>query len=190
MAFDGKSLAILVLVGFIVYILFFSPKNSPFSLEITGAPIDGGDGEGVEHAMEQKRAPKQMKTTGNNLAEPVATASGAPAPVAEPQTAKESFTPETSSSLISGSLLPKEVPVTDDFGQFSTEAILSNQNYLDPRAQIGYPETVGGTLRNANLQIRSEPMNPRDPVSIWNLSTIAPEKMRPQFEIEQDKEYA
>lgn len=187
MAFDGKSLAILVLVGFIVYILFFSPKNSPFSLEITGAPIDGGDG--VEHAMEQKRAPKQMKTTGNNLSGPVETTSGAPAPVAETQN-KESFTPETSSSLLSGSLLPKEVPVTDDFGQFSTEAILSNQNYLDPRAQIGYPETVGGTLRNANLQIRSEPMNPRDPVSIWNLSTIVPEKMRPQFELEQDKEYA
>lgn len=86
------------------------------------------------------------------------------------------------------SLLPNEVPVTEDFGQFSTETILSGQNYLDPRSQIGYPETVGGTLRNANLQIRSEPSNPRDPVSIWNLSTITPEQMRPLFEI-QDKEY-
>ena len=86
-------------------------------------------------------------------------------------------------------LLPNEVPVTEDFGQFSTDTILSGQNYLDPRSQIGYPETVGGVLRNANLQIRSEPANPRDPVSIWNLSTITPEQMRPLFEI-QDKEYA
>ena len=86
-------------------------------------------------------------------------------------------------------LLPKEVPVTEDFGQFSTDTILSGQNYLDPRSQIGYPETVGGVLRNANLQIRSEPANPRDPVSIWNLSTITPEQMRPTFEI-QDKEYS
>ena len=76
----------------------------------------------------------------------------------------------------------------EDFSQFSTDAILSNQNYLDPRNMIGYPETVGGTLRNANWQIRSEPPNPRDPVSIFNLSTIVPEQMRPMFEI-QDSDY-
>ena len=177
MAFDGKSLAILVLVGFIVYILFFAPKNSPFSLEISGAPINGE--EVVEHALESKHSPKQMKMTGDSLesSQPTTT-SAAPA--------KENFVPE----VPSGALLPKEVPVSDDFGQFSSEAILSGQNYLDPRAQIGYPETVGGTLRNANLQIRSEPANPRDPVSIWNMSTIVPDKMRPQFELEQDKEFA
>ena len=117
-------------------------------------------------------------------------------PVAEASPSKENFIAEATqgsdvpAEVPSGALLPKEVPVSDDFGQFSTEAILSGQNYLDPRAQIGYPETVGGTLRNANLQIRSEPSNPRDPVSIWNLSTIVPDKMRPQFELEQDKEFA
>jgi hypothetical protein len=94
----------------------------------------------------------------------------------------------TSDAQVSSALLPKEVPVQDDFGQFSTDTILANQNYLDPRGQIGYPETVGGTLRNANLQLRSEPANPRDPVSIWNLSTITPELMRPSFEL-QDQEY-
>ena len=177
MAFDGKSLAILVLVGFIVYILFFSPKNSAFRLEIEGAPLDGEEApKENDKPMETKDAPKQMKTTGAEV-----DSSSPPPP---PKT--ETFTPE----VPSGALLPKEVPVSDDFGQFSTEAILSGQNYLDPRAQIGYPETVGGTLRNANLQIRSEPANPRDPVSIWNLSTITPDKMRPQFELEQDKEYA
>ena len=173
MAFDGKSLAILVLVGFIVYILFFAPKNSPFSLEISGAPINGEDV--VEHHLETKHSPKQMKMTGDSL----------DAPAAPPKATNES-----PAEVPSGALLPKEVPISDDFGQFSTEAILSGQNYLDPRAQIGYPETVGGTLRNANLQIRSEPANPRDPISIWNLSTIVPDKMRPQFELEQDKEFA
>jgi hypothetical protein len=81
------------------------------------------------------------------------------------------------------SLLPNEIPVTDNFGEFSAQDILSNQNYLDPRSQIGYPGTVGGVLRNANLQYRSEPMNPRDPVSIFNLSTITPDTMRAPFEI-------
>jgi hypothetical protein len=80
-------------------------------------------------------------------------------------------------------LIPREVNATEDFGQFSPANILSGQNYLDPRSQIGYPETVGGVLRNANRQERSEPINPRDPVSIWNLSTIPPDTMRPRFEI-------
>jgi hypothetical protein len=83
----------------------------------------------------------------------------------------------------SASLIPRDVIQTEDFGQFSPDKILGNQNYLDPRSQIGYPETVGGVLRNANRQFRSEPTNPRSPVSIFNLSTIPPDTMRPKFEI-------
>jgi len=168
MAFNGNSLAIVVLLAVIVYLLFFrNCQASPFILE--GAPLD--DDVPATAVDTAKTAPKQMKTTGNGY--DAGTGGNGAQDV----------------SLSSAALLPKEVPVTDDFGQFSTEQILSGQNYLDPRGQIGYPETVGGTLRNANLQIRSEPANPRDPVSIWNLSTITPEEMRPLFEI-QDKEYA
>jgi hypothetical protein len=83
-------------------------------------------------------------------------------------------------------LIPKEVVTTEDFGQFSPDAILSGQNFLDPRAQIGFPETAGGVLRNANLQERSEPANPRESVSIFNLSTIPPDTMRPKFEIQNE----
>jgi len=75
------------------------------------------------------------------------------------------------------------VTVNEDFGAFSPDKILQGQNYLDPRSQIGYPETLGGVLRNANRDIRSEPINPRQPVSIFNLSTIPPDTMRPRFEI-------
>jgi len=81
------------------------------------------------------------------------------------------------------SLIPRDVVATEDFGQFSPDKILGNQNYLDPRSQIGYPETLGGVLRNANRSERSEPLNPRTPVSIFNLSTIPPDVMRPRFEI-------
>jgi hypothetical protein len=88
------------------------------------------------------------------------------------------------SAVTAASLIPREVVQTEDFGQFSPENILSGQSYLDPRSQIGYPETIGGTLRNSNLQYRSEPVNPRTPVSIFNLSTISPDTMRPKFEIE------
>lgn len=171
-SFDGKSLAILALLAVIVYVVFFRPQGSPFTLE--GAPLMEGDD--ISKAVDTAAtAPKQMKTTGNGYE----AGGGAGGVVSS----------NDPISLSSAALLPKEIPVTDDFGQFSTDQILSGQNYLDPRSQIGYPETVGGTLRNANLQIRSEPANPRDPVSIWNLSTISPDDMRPLFEI-QDKEYA
>jgi hypothetical protein len=71
----------------------------------------------------------------------------------------------------------------EKLGEFTPDKILQGQNFLDPRSQIGYPETIGGNLRNANRQERSEPPNPRTPVSIWNMSTIPPDVMRPTFEI-------
>jgi hypothetical protein len=71
----------------------------------------------------------------------------------------------------------------EKLGEFSPDKVLQGQNFLDPRSQIGYPETIGGNLRNANRQERSEPPNPRSAVSIWNQSTIPPDVMRPSFEI-------
>ena len=46
-------------------------------------------------------------------------------------------------------------------------------------------DTVGSSLRNANLQVRSEPPNPQSPVSIWNNTTISPDMMRVPLEIGQ-----
>jgi len=44
-------------------------------------------------------------------------------------------------------------------------------------------DTIGQTLRNANLQIRSEPPNPQLYVGPWNNTTISPDFMRPPLEI-------
>ena len=48
---------------------------------------------------------------------------------------------------------------------------LKGKNFLSAGALIGV-NTVGQSLRNANLQIRSEPPNPQTPVSVFNNSTI------------------
>ncbi len=77
---------------------------------------------------------------------------------------------------LASSLLPREVASAEDFGEFAPEDILAGQNFLEPRAQIGFPETVGGALRNANQQLRSDPPNPKDPF-VWNNSTIVPDGM-------------
>lgn len=78
---------------------------------------------------------------------------------------------------LASSLLPREVASQEDFGQFAPEDVLKGQNFMDPREQIGFPETIGGTLRNSNQSIRAEPANPKN-VYAWNNSTIVPDLMQ------------
>jgi hypothetical protein len=59
---------------------------------------------------------------------------------------------------------------------------LANVNLLRAGYHIGI-DTIGQSLRNANLQIRSEPPNPQLYVGPWNQSTIDPDFMRPPLEI-------
>ena len=59
---------------------------------------------------------------------------------------------------------------------------LKGKNFLSAGALIGV-NTVGQSLRNANLQIRSEPPNPQMAVSIFNQSTIAPDISHRPLEI-------
>jgi len=59
---------------------------------------------------------------------------------------------------------------------------LANVNLLKAGYHIGI-DTVGQTLRNANLQIRSEPPNPQMNVGPWNQTTIEPDFMRVPLEL-------
>ena len=59
---------------------------------------------------------------------------------------------------------------------------LSNINLLKAGYHIGI-DTIGQTLRNANLQIRSEPPNPQLNVGPWNQSTIEPDFLRVPLEL-------
>ena len=57
-----------------------------------------------------------------------------------------------------------------------------NMNLLKAGYHIGI-DTVGSSLRNANLQVRSEPPNPTSKVSPWLNTTIEPDLMRMPLEI-------
>ena len=60
---------------------------------------------------------------------------------------------------------------------------LNNQNFLMASAgQHMGVNTVGTSLRNANLQLRSEPPNPRTNVSPWMQTTITPDLERRPLE--------
>ena len=184
---DGKGLAILILLFLIAMMVFYPQKRSDY--------VPSGDdpmGSAINPMLSE--GPKIMQGgAGMGVHGSGDTPGGMYASVDEPapfdiggsgvRTIDMPVYDNTNVGLI-----PKEVVTTEDFGQFSPDAILSGQNFLDPRAQIGFPETIGGNLRNANRDFRSEPPNPREAVSIFNLSTIPPDTMRPKFEIENNYE--
>ena len=59
---------------------------------------------------------------------------------------------------------------------------MGNMNLLSAGALAGI-NTVGSSLRNANLQVRSEPPNPQANVSPWMNTTIEPDLTRLPLEI-------
>jgi hypothetical protein len=79
-------------------------------------------------------------------------------------------------------LLPKDT--NSQWAQLnpSGKGELANINLLKAGYHIGI-DTIGQTLRNANLQIRSEPPNPQLNVGPWNQSTIEPDFMRVPLEL-------
>lgn len=161
---NGRVLTVAAIVALVLF-LFFIPRlmkkrSSPY--DVLGANL---------HLYNMRGSTNQVNT-GDSLQDSMINNYG--------DIVSSSNIPENN---VATSLLPREIPSSEDFGAFSPDAIMQGQNYLDPRAQIGYPETLGGVIRNANYDIRSEPANPRVPVSIFSNSTITPDLMRPQFEI-------
>ena len=59
---------------------------------------------------------------------------------------------------------------------------INNSDFLSAGHHIGI-DTVGQSLRNANLQLRSEPPNPQVSVGPWQQSTIEPDLMRVPLEL-------
>ena len=113
--------------------------------------------------------------SGNN--EVFASVSGQPSPSAGAPNANVNASLQNPSEL-----LPKDS--NSQWAQLnpSGKGELANINLLKAGYHIGI-DTIGQTLRNANLQIRSEPPNPQLRVGPWNNSTITPDFMRPPLEI-------
>ena len=78
-------------------------------------------------------------------------------------------------------LLPRQ---DNEFGNMNQNGSgdLQNVNLLRAGYHAGI-DTIGSTLRNSNLQLRSEPPNPTSKVSPWMNSTIEPDLMRVPLEI-------
>ena len=82
---------------------------------------------------------------------------------------------------------PSDLLPNDNNSAWSSLNPANNQlkgiNLLNPTQVVGI-NTQGSSLRNANLQVRSEPPNPRTNTNCpWNISTIENDKLRKPLEI-------
>jgi hypothetical protein len=100
-------------------------------------------------------------------------------PVQGIQTVPSSCYPQN--TLKPADLLPEgEASAIQNFSESvpnAGEGILKGVNFLDAGFHIGV-NTVGQSLRNANLNLRAEPPNPRMQVSPWMNTTIDGDLMR------------
>jgi hypothetical protein len=130
------------------------PTNAPVGMSQQGQPMSSTGGNGYS-------AVDSM--TGQGSA-PLP-AGGANLPVANPS----DLLPRDSNNQW-GSLNP------------SGSGDLLGQNLLSATFLTGI-DTIGNTMKNANLQLRSEPPNPQLNVGPWNQSTFAPDLMRTPLEL-------
>jgi hypothetical protein len=77
-------------------------------------------------------------------------------------------------------LLPKDN--NNEWSNIMPNNDLKNVHMLNAGHHIGI-NSVGSSLRNANLQIRSEPVIPQSNVGPWNNTTIEPDNLRRPLEI-------
>ena len=140
-----------------------SPSNVPNSTSVAGSAAPAG------------AAPANESIGGNEVFSNVPAGS-------KTSTYGLSPAPRANNQYDPSELLPKDI--NSQWAQLNPagSADFKNVNLLKAGSLIGI-DTVGSTLRNANLQERSEPPNPTTSVSPWLNTTIEPDLMRVPLEI-------
>lgn len=141
---------------------------------------------GMTNQEEDKEV--QQAATGDNSAQvaPAAPAgeNAGPASVANMNASQKGMPSNCSSQAVANpaDLLPKDN--NSEWARLNPAGSgdLQNVNLLKAGHHIGI-DTIGQSLRNANLQLRSEPANPQLNVGPWNNTTIEPDLMRVPLEL-------
>ena len=153
-----------------------------------GSFSDGFNGYSYDGAANVNSQPQQaMNGNGNSGARPAEPAgqNEVYASVTGITTTNNGLPPSGSSRVSVANpsdLLPKDN--NSQWAQFNPagKGDLKNISLLKAGYHIGI-DTIGSSLRNANLQVRSEPPNPTTNVSPWMNTTIEPDLMRTPLEI-------
>ena len=177
----GKHSDGLMLVGvfLVVLIAINSYSNNkgvfPEYMTETASHATTADGDNSIQAASSVTAAAGDDLTANHFADVPASRGGQSGSALPPSCSKKTSFDDPKE------LLPKQ-------GQNKFSALQPNTNDLQGvnLLQAGYHigvDTVGQSLRNANLQLRSEPANPQTAVSPWMNSTMEPDLERKPLEI-------
>ncbi len=126
----------------------------------------------------------QMQTGSAANAAPVSQSVGvaAPSPVANTATAPTGLVSQRVANP--SDLLPADA--NSQWGALNPSAVNPGSIAMPDLLQAGFHiglDTIGQSLRNANLQLRSDPIIPPASVGPWNQSTITPDYGRVPLEI-------
>jgi len=168
-----KNVHVLGILGF-VFLVFalhqYSNNKNVFQLGMTPmsshAPAKGGDNKPVTKVIgaSGQTAYAPFNGVAQQASNSATTAAGMNKPVANPS-----------------DLLPNDS--NSEWSSMNPVGDMKNISLLNPQQVVGV-NTQGSSLRNANLQLRSEPPNPRSNTNCpWNISTIDDDKFRKQLEI-------
>lgn len=191
----------LVIIGVFLVLAFvlFAPKKNLFRSQMTNDTANKVNSESASNEWDSK--PRTMWSemsptvisqahdgaTGvsshpPSASEPVGMNSG-PANADGIQTVTAGLPPNCNRKTVTNpsDLLPNK---NNEFGSLNQNGAgdLAEINLLKSGYHAGV-DTIGSTLRNSNLQLRSEPPNPSTKVSPWMNSTIEPDLMRVPLEI-------
>ena len=115
---------------------------------------------------------------------------GAPSASAGPTYAAPSAAPSVSAGpTVSASASPNDLLPQDQNSQWAAlnPVNMSQGNIIaGDMLQAGYHiglDTIGQTMKNANLQLRSDPIIPKQNVGPWNQSTYEPDYARVPLEV-------
>tara|TARA_Y100000389_G_scaffold94672_1_gene91326 strand:- start:3320 stop:3850 length:531 start_codon:yes stop_codon:yes gene_type:complete len=86
-------------------------------------------------------------------------------------------------SWLSSNLLPKTEQADDQDWSVYAPGKIEDKNFLTAGYHLGV-DTVSNSLRNANLQLRSEPIIPKVEISPFMGSTIEGDEQRRRFDIQ------
>lgn len=191
----------LVIIGIFLVLafVFFAPKKNLFTSPMTNdasskvkSETDSNEWESKPRTLWSEFSPGVISqihdgATGvsskpPSAAEPVGM-NGGPANADGIQTVTAGLPPNCNRRTVTNpsDLLPTK---NNEFGSINQNGVgdLAEINLLKSGYHAGV-DTIGSTLRNANLQLRSEPPNPSTKVSPWLNSTIEPDLMRVPLEI-------
>ena len=163
-------LAVFILLG--MFLLWYSSGKSTVQDNMTSST--GGAAADSSSAADKSSKPASDATSGN-----------AEAP--HPSEIFDKRGCESSGYVAQPVANPSELLPKDENSQWSS---LNPMDHGSPEMpdmlQAGYHiglDTVGQTMKNANLQIRSDPVIPKKDIGPWNNSTYEPDLLRQPLEV-------